>query len=87
MITVWKYELNVDDKQWLELPRGYKYLSIQVQNEKPCLWVQVDTEAVQDSVLIVTYGTGHPMKSKTDKFIGSYTLYSGSFVGHVFEAG
>ena len=83
---VWKYELEVVDTQWLELPRGANILSVDVQHGTPCLWAQVDTEAVKDSVLIVTHGTGHPMKSNHMEFLGTYQLESGSFIGHVFKA-
>lgn len=86
MITVWKYQLSVEDLQWLELPRGANILSVGAQNEVPCLWCQVDTEAAKDSVLIVTHRTGHPMKKDNMKFLGTYQLYQGSFVGHVFMA-
>ncbi len=84
MITIWKYALEVQDTQWIELPRGAKALSVAVQDEVPCLWCQVDTEAVQDSVLVITHGTGHPMKKDNMRFIGTYQLDGGSFVGHVF---
>jgi hypothetical protein len=83
---VWKYPLKVEDKQWVELPRGAKILSVDVQNGTPCLWAQVDTEAVTDRILIVTHGTGHPMKSNNMQFIGTYQLEGGSFIGHVFKA-
>jgi len=86
MITIWKYQLKVEDTQWLEVPRDAKYLSVDVQNGVPCLWVQVDTDAAKDSVLIVTHGTGHPMKKNNMRFLGSYQLQDGSFVGHVFLA-
>lgn len=82
--TVWKYILEVTDEQWLELPRGYRFLSVDVQNGVPCLWVQVDSEAVKDSILVVTVGTGEPMRKDDMKFLGTYQLYNGSFVGHVF---
>jgi hypothetical protein len=84
MNTVWKYPLQVKKTQCLELPRGAKPLSIGVQDEKPCLWAQVDTEAVKDSVLVVTHKTGLPMENGDMKFIGTYQLDGGTLVGHVF---
>lgn len=86
MITIWKYQLKVDDVQWVDLPRGYKILSIGVQYNIPCMWVQVDSEATAtDSILIITHGTGHPMKDANMEFLGTYMLYDDSFVGHVFK--
>lgn len=86
MTTIWKFELEVEDTQWIELPRGAKVLSVGVQNGTPCLWAQVETDEPKDSVLIITHGTGHPMKSANMKFLGTYQLNQGLFVGHVFMA-
>jgi hypothetical protein len=83
MITVWKYELEIEDTQWLEIPRGAKFLSVAMQKNVPCLWCQVDTEAVKDSILIVTHGTGDMMRDENMKHLGSYQT-SNNLVFHVF---
>lgn len=86
MITIYKYPLVVEDTQWLDIHRGAKLLSVDVQDGKLYLWAQVDTTQPQDSVLIVIHGTGHPMRKDNMQFIGTFMLYGGSFVGHVFKA-
>ena len=83
-IQVWKYELKIENEQWIELPHGAKILNIDVQRGVPCLWAQVDTNMGKTSTLIVTHGTGHKMRSGDMTFLGTYQFDDGSFVGHVF---
>lgn len=87
MITIWKYILEVTDKQTIEVPEDGKILSVQVQNGKPCLWVLVNSENKKVVRTIVTYGTGNRITDyKHDYiFIGTYQLHNGGLVFHVFE--
>lgn len=85
MITVYKYEL-VHNKQVIEMPNKAKILCVQVQNEKVCLWAIVDTTKELRQRHIVTGITGGDYSALNDlRYIGTYQLGNGSFVGHVFE--
>ena len=88
MKTIWKFELQSEDKQNFEMPLDAEILSVQVQNEKPCLWALVDTEEEMETRYFEIFGTGHRVgvdMGVDRKFIGTYQLLNGSFVGHVFE--
>ena len=86
MNTVWKYEIQADDYATLNLPKDAKILSVQEQNGQPCLWVLVDDqESVHEERKFRLAGTGHPIKEKNFVFLGTFQLYGGSFVGHLFE--
>ena len=88
--TIWKYPLKVTDEQIINLPIGSEYLSVQVQNGTPCLWAKVNPqENVIIRVKIVTVGTGHPADHVNEymQFLGTYQLFDGEFVGHVFVGG
>jgi hypothetical protein len=87
--VIYKYPLEVTDVQDIEIPYGSILLSIQTQNEKPCLWALIyNTQAKKEIIRLRTIGTGNPI-SKEDlypiNFIGTYQLGGGSFVGHVFQ--
>jgi hypothetical protein len=89
MKSVYKYDLEVTDKQVIKLPKFSDILSIQVQNGKPRLWVMIDKEETEivDRVLY-TYGTGHDIDEKDENplfFHGTYQLDGGTLVFHVFE--
>jgi hypothetical protein len=84
--TVWKYTLQADDIVELDLPLGAKPLSIQEQNGEPQLWVLVNpNEQVYEKRVFRLSGTGHPITNENLQFIGTFQLYGGSFVGHLFE--
>jgi len=86
--VIWKYELMVADEQGVEMPKGATILTLQVQRGKPCLWVLVSPDAEKEIRTFETFGTGHLYSDhiwEGLKYIGSYQLSDGNFVGHVFE--
>ena len=81
--TIWKFHLTVTDEQELRMPQGAKPLSVQVQQEYPCLWALVDPAAPIVAYTVKTYGTGQPGEF-SGSFVGTYQLHEGSLVFHVF---
>ena len=85
MTTIWKYPIEVTGYQQVEMPIKSKVLSVQIQHERPCIWVQVnpdETDTCQRAVY--TKGTGHPIIGIIGNFVGTYQLENGSLVFHVF---
>lgn len=83
--TIYKYTLEVEDIQVLEIPHGAQFLSVQVQHGKPCMWVRLNPKAQEVRVKVCTVGTGHPAERVEGmQFVGTYQLDGGQFVGHVF---
>ena len=87
--TIWKFPIETQGEQIINVPVGAEFLSVQVQHGKPCIWAKVNQQenvTVRAKVSIV--GTGHPA-SRTDgmMFLGTYQLDGGDFVGHVFVGG
>jgi hypothetical protein len=87
--VIWKFQLKITDVQDIEIPRGSILLSVQTQNEIPCLWVLIyNTEAEKEVIRLRTIGTGNQISTEdfnSSVFLGTYQLSGGSFVGHVFQ--
>lgn len=84
MYTTWKYPLKVQAQQTISIPRNSTMLTVQVQGDTPCLWVQVDTDEPSDDVIIRTFGTGHEMPNDPGEYVSTYQELGGSLVWHVF---
>lgn len=99
MKTIWKFPLPIEACV-LEMPRGAIILALQTQwiiaprpyrlekDERetfPCLWAIVDTEAPKEKRRFETFGTGHLFPDNPGKYIGTFQLLDGRFIGHVFE--
>lgn len=85
-MRIWKYPLTVMNEQTLILPPGAQLLTVQVQDERPCLWALVDERAPSRQMRhLAIYGTGHPLPENPGTYIGTFQLRGGAFVGHVFE--
>lgn len=88
MLTVFKYALHVDDTVDVPMPAGAKVLSVQAQNQVPCVWALVDTDARMTKRRFHIRGTGHPCEGIVFcPFVGTFQLGGGVFVGHVFDGG
>jgi hypothetical protein len=85
MKTIWKFE--VEPECIIEIPAGAQILSVGVQNNDVFMWVMVDPSAPTSRRKINVYGTGTQLPENPGVFIGTVMLYSGNFVGHVFDAG
>ena len=96
MITIYKYPLEVKDEQEIDIHMvdnggtlfrlSQQVLSVDAQNDIPCLWAIVDTDMPKRNRKIIIRGTGHDcsdIRHDVD-YLGSFQLYSGAFVGHVF---
>lgn len=86
MKTIWKYKLNVNDYNAVIIPKGAIPLSVQVQDEVVCLWCLINPdEKENEERLFRMVGTGHLIEDKKLNYIGTFQLYNGGFVGHLFE--
>lgn len=86
MITIYKYSFSVADGFELLIPAQSQFLSLQVQNGVPCIWYRVDTKFESKIHRYIVVGTGHEINpARWPSFLGTFQLFNGGFVGHVFE--
>ena len=83
METIYKYRIEITDRQLIRLPVGRKIIHAGPDPMgTPCLWAIIDTEdpAFPEELFIV--GTGNPMPPLASEHIGSFV--QGQFVWHAF---
>jgi len=84
-LSIWKFTLEVTDRQSVFIPKGAQLLTVQTQHEKPCLWALVNPETPTERYEIIIVGTGHPVTAD-GLYLGTFQLDNGAFVGHTFLA-
>jgi hypothetical protein len=90
MRTIFKYPLtNVDFDDGTEfginLPEGATIISCQLQQGKPTLWAEVDTDLGQEARRFIIYSTGSSsVKDEPVIYVGTVLMDSGS-VWHIYE--
>lgn len=87
MKTIYKYKLDITEKQVISLPRNCKILKINTQNDIPHLWALVDPTADEVNVTIYTYSTGDIVPDNWNLiYLGTYdiTLDNYNLVFHTF---
>jgi len=89
MISIYKYTLEINDKQELELPHNAVILSVANQHESIVLYAMIDTkeEEKQDAYEIYIHGTGHEISVEERNnavFLGTVKLLDGKIMFHVF---
>lgn len=87
MITIWKYEIPVEDTFSVDMPAYATILTVQVQNDVPCMWAAVDTERGKVKRTFHVIGTGHDASRAVWSwpYVGTFQLDGGSYIGHLFE--
>ena len=85
MKRIFKFPLQVSDLQKIGMPKDSTLLTVQVQNGVPCLWVVVETDKEIEERFIRIIGTGHSVPENVLRYIGTFQVMKGTFVGHVFE--
>lgn len=86
MKTIWKFDIPLQDEFTLQMPVGSKLLTIQLQHDHPKLWAVVEPNATVEYRVFRTVGTGNVLpEQNTARYIGTYQIYHGDLVFHVFE--
>lgn len=86
MKTIWKFCLDLIEIQEIEIPKDAEILAVQTQNDQPCLWCLVKSDAKMVKKIIRTFGTGHEIDEDFNgTYLGTYQLDEGNYVYHVFE--
>lgn len=84
--TIWKYGLELVDRQTVKMPQGGEVLTVQTQGAEPCLWALVNPEHEKEERIFEIHGTGNPIHADMGierEYIG--TFQQPPFVWHVFE--
>jgi hypothetical protein len=84
MLMVYKYPIPIEDNFFLLLPADAAILTVQVQGEQPCIWAMVNPEAELRERRFRLAGTGRPIGYGMS-YIGTFQLYGGALVFHLFE--
>jgi hypothetical protein len=89
-MVIWKFALQVTDRQKVTMPAGSNILTVQEQAGGLQLWAIVDPDAEREERLIEIVGTGNTMvdieKEDLARFhIATVQVHGGAVVWHVFE--
>lgn len=83
MQTIWKYPIQITDVQQIKFPGNTRPLYAGLDPSGiPCIWCQVDDQAVGRIEDVYVVGTGNPIPSAASLYIGSFV--QGPFVWHVY---
>lgn len=87
MKSIWKFPIkNINDNISIEMPKDSYILTIRDQQGTACIWAIVDSEKPLVKRNFLIRGTGHDIENLSyDNYIGTFQLYGGSLVFHVFE--
>lgn len=99
-MAIRRYEIEGFSHVTLELPERARILTLQTLVDQPghdmtgglfppvervYLWALVDPEAPVEERHFTHYGTGHPIPNDPGEYIGTYQLFNGQLVWHLFE--
>ena len=85
MRSIWKYELPMSvEPVRVSLPKGAKFLTLQMQGDSPCMWFEVDPCAViERNRAFYLVGTGHELPDILSNYLGTFQIRACVF--HAYE--
>ena len=86
-MTIWKFDIGESFDSWMEMPKGAKILSVQIQKGRLCLWAIVNPDAERVPRHIVVVGTGHELGFCNGAFINTIQMAGGDLIWHIFDLG
>lgn len=86
LLNIWKYPIPVQDEIQIEMPKGARVLTVQMQDEQPCVWALGNPVAEKEIRQFHMAGTGHPIEhAEKLTYIGTFQMKNGTLVLHLFE--
>jgi len=88
MKTIWKFPLELTDRQSVGMLAGAEILSVQIQGATVCLWAIVEPSGQREERVFEIIGTGQTVwPTEPDRQVRKYigTVQQGPWVWHVFE--
>jgi hypothetical protein len=83
-MNIYKYPLELKQKQDICLPRGAEILCLKNQRDIPTIWVKVAEHNPDVWLPIFMYTTGEECNAPTKNYLGTFISANGNFVGHFF---
>jgi len=83
--VIYKYELDVLDRQVIKMPALATILTIQSQGGKGQIWAKVNPHSELVDRIFTTHPTGMELTGDTCCYVGTYQIANGNLVFHVFE--
>lgn len=85
MITIYKYPIQIVDRQNIELPVSASILHAGLDPQGvSCLWCSLNTEDTNKNVVtIIIVGTGHELPPDAKHYIASFI--DGAYVWHAWR--
>ncbi len=85
--SIWKYDLTPEAVQYIDMPDGAQVLCLHMQYDTPRIWVLAESDLPKTRRTFRVFGTGNPIEDdlSTLKYVGTFQIYGGTLVFHVFE--
>ena len=83
--SIWKFEIPLEEKIALAMPKGTQIIAFQMQGDKACIWGIVEPSRCIETRKFVIRGTGHEFEDDPGTYVGTVQEFEGRFVWHLFE--
>jgi len=85
MITIYKYALDLTDRQEISIKNGANILDAQIQDKGLFIWAEINSEHLDVIKHIRIYGTGHPIENlESLNYIATFQIPREKLVFHVY---
>lgn len=88
MKVIWKYEIPLESRFKIDLPKNARILSVQSQNGNPCMWVEFEPPEINKPSEVRIFflaATGEAFNETDLEYIETFQCRNGALVFHLYE--
>jgi len=88
MKTIWKFPFEIADRFEILMPEGAEFLAVAEHKQigMACMWCKVDPSRPTERICFELRATGQPFNGTEDVFLGTFQMYNGKMVWHLFTS-
>lgn len=85
MYAIWKFPLQAEPDQTIEMPYGAKIIAVQSQNDVPHIWAECSVGSKMVTRRFRVIATGEEVDSFMGTYLGTVQIHAGMFIFHIYE--
>lgn len=84
MKVVWKHEIPTEEMRLEITGPGLNPLHVGTPQGMINVWIEQNDTKVVRTIELRVFGTGHPIPDDFFRYVGTFKLLDGEFIGHLY---
>lgn len=84
MKKIWKHTIPQDEMRLEVTGPGLNPLHVGTPQGQIDVWIERDDTRPERTIELQVFGTGHVISEEMERYVGTFKLLDGAFIGHIY---